>query len=52
MNSVEGIAEQQDMAREMISTAAVLSGAYLKPIQNRAGEVDGAAEALVMMLQP
>ena len=52
MNSVEEIAEQQDIAREMSSAAAALSGAYLKPVQNRAGKVDDAAEALVMMLRP
>ena len=50
MNAVEAIAEQQEIAREMSSTAAVLSGAYLTLIQNRAGKVDDAAEALAMML--
>lgn len=48
--SVEKIAEQREIAREMVSTAAVLSGAYVNTIENRAGEVDDAAEALAGIL--
>lgn len=40
ISSVAEIAEQQEVAREMISAAAMLSGAYMKLIRNRPGKVD------------
>ena len=46
-DSIEGIREYQDVAREMAATGAVLTGAYLDIIENRDGEAEKAAEELV-----
>lgn len=50
-DTVEGIEEYRDVAREMASTGAVMTGAYLKTIKNRDGQVENAAEELVKTLR-
>lgn len=50
-DDIEGIAEYQDIAREMAAAGSVLTGAYLKTIENRAGEVEAAAEELIETLR-
>lgn len=49
--SVEDIMEYQEIAREMASTNAVMTGAYLKIIENRDGQAEKAAEELVKALK-
>lgn len=48
---VSQIREYQDIAREMASTGAVLTGAYLKIIENKDGKAESAAEELVKTLR-
>jgi len=49
--SREDIQEYLDIAREMASTDAVLTGAYLKIIENPDGKAEQAAEELVKTLK-
>lgn len=49
--SVEGIREYLDVAREMASAGSVLTGAYLKVIENPDGKAEQAAEELVATLK-
>jgi len=49
--SVEGIQEYLDVAREMASAGSVLTGAYLKVIENPDGKAEKAAEELVKTLK-
>ncbi len=49
--SASGIAEYQHVAREMASTGSVLTGAYLKIIENPDGKAERAAEELVKTLK-
>lgn len=49
--SASGIAEYQHIAREMASADAVLTGAYLKIIENPDGKAEKAAEELVDALK-
>lgn len=49
--SASGIAEYQHIAREMASTGSVLTGAYLKIIENPDGRAEKAAEELVKTLK-
>lgn len=49
--SPEDIQEYLDIAREMASTNAVLTGAYLKIIENKDGQAEKAAEELVKTLK-
>lgn len=48
---VDQIEEYQEVAREMASTGAVLTGAYLTTIENKDGRAEAAAEELVKTLQ-
>jgi len=48
---VEDVREYQQVAREMASAGAVLTGAYLKTIENRDGMAEKAAEELVRTLR-
>ncbi|MFB6208646.1 MAG: adenylate kinase [Candidatus Nanohaloarchaea archaeon] len=48
---VEGVREYQRVAREMASAGAVLTGAYLKTIENENGRAEKAAEQLVETLR-
>jgi adenylate kinase len=48
---VEQIDEYQQVAREMASTGAVLTGAYLKTIENKDGKAEAAAEELLKTLR-
>ncbi|MFT4868017.1 MAG: adenylate kinase [Candidatus Nanohaloarchaea archaeon] len=50
-SEVEQIKEYQQVAREMASTGAVLTGAYLKVIENRDGKAEAAAEELLETLR-
>lgn len=50
-DKVEQIREYQEVAREMASTGAVLTGAYLKTIENKDGMAEAAAEELVKTLR-
>lgn len=49
--SASGIAEYQHIAREMAATGSVLTGAYLKVIENPDGKAEKAAEELVETLK-
>lgn len=49
--SSSGIAEYQHVAREMASAGSVLTGAYLKIIENPDGKAEKAAEELVEALR-
>ena len=49
--SASGIAEYQHVAREMAATGSVLTGAYLKIIENPDGKAEKAAEELVETLK-
>jgi len=49
-DSIEGIKEYQDIAQEMASTNAVMTGAYLQLIENKDGQAEKAAEKLVETL--
>ncbi|WP_414837503.1 adenylate kinase [Candidatus Nanosalina sp. VS9-1] len=49
--SVEGIELYQSVAREMAATGSVLTGAYLKTIENKAGKAQQAAQELVSVLE-
>lgn len=49
--SASGIAEYQHIAREMAATGSVLTGAYLKIIENPDGKAEKAAEELVATLK-
>lgn len=49
--SVEDIEEYRQVAREMAATGSVLTGAYLKVIENRDGRAEKAAEELVRTLR-
>lgn len=49
--SVEHITEYRRIAREMASTGCVLTGAYLKIIENADGQAEKAAEELVRTLR-
>lgn len=49
--SVEHITEYRRVAREMASTGCVLTGAYLKIIENADGRAEAAAEELVKTLR-
>ena len=49
--SVEGIERYREVAREMASTGSVLTGAYLKVIQNSDGQAQQASEELVEVLE-
>jgi adenylate kinase len=49
--SVEGIELYQSVAREMAATGSVLTGAYLKTIENEAGKAQKAAQELVSALE-
>lgn len=51
IESVKTIGEQQELARAMLATGAVLSDAYLKPIPNKQGEAEQTAEELITSLQ-
>ncbi|MBC5793372.1 MAG: adenylate kinase [Nanohaloarchaea archaeon] len=48
---VEQIEEYQEVAREMASTGAVLTGAYLSVIENPDGHAEQAAEDLIEVLR-
>lgn len=48
---VEQIKEYQEVAREMASTGAVITGSYLKIIENRDGKAEEAAEELLETLK-
>lgn len=48
---VDQIREYQEVAREMASTGAVLTGAYLKTIENKDGKAEAAAEELLETLR-
>lgn len=50
-DSKESIEEYQEIAREMASTGAVMTGAYLQIIENPDGEVMKAAERLTETLE-
>lgn len=50
-DSESGITEYREVAREMASTGAVLTGAYLEVIQNHDGQVEKSAERLVEVLR-
>lgn len=50
-NSVEGIEEYRQVAREMAATGAVLTGAYLSIVENHDGQAEKAAEELVEVLR-
>lgn len=49
--SASGIAEYQHIARDMAATGSVLTGAYLKIIENPDGKAEKAAEELVDTLK-
>lgn len=49
--SVEGIEEYRQVAREMAATGAVLTGAYLTVVENHDGQAEKAAEELVDVLR-
>jgi len=49
--TVEGIEEYRHVAREMASTNAVMTGAYLSTIKNRDNQAEKAAEELVKTLR-
>lgn len=49
--SVEGIQRYREVAREMASTGSVLTGAYLKIIENRDGMAQQASEELLKVLE-
>ncbi|MFB6147441.1 MAG: adenylate kinase [Candidatus Nanohaloarchaea archaeon] len=49
--SPAGIEEYQEVAREMASTCAVISGAFLRVIENEDGKAEKAAEELVDTLK-
>jgi adenylate kinase len=49
--NVEGVQQYREVAREMASTGAVLTGAYLKIIENEAGKAQEAAQELVEALE-
>lgn len=49
--TVKGIEEYRQIARQMASTNAVLTGSYLSVIENRDGMVEDAAEELVKTLR-
>ncbi len=51
MESVESIQEYREVAREMASTGSVLTGAYLKVIENKSGRAEAAAEELIETLE-
>lgn len=48
---VEEIREYQEIAREMASTGAILTGSYLKIIENKDGKAEAAAEELLKTLR-
>ncbi len=50
-DSVEEVDIYRSIAREMASAGSVLTGAYLKIIQNREGRAEAAAEELVRTLK-
>ena len=50
-DSVEEIADYQNVAREMAATGSVLTGAYLKVIENPDGQAHVAAQELVKTLR-
>jgi adenylate kinase len=50
-DEVEEIREYQEVAREMASVGAVLTGAYLTVIQNHDGEIHSTAEELIKVLR-
>lgn len=50
-NEIEQIELYQTVAREMAATGAVLTGAYLKTIENRDGQAQQAAQELVDTLE-
>lgn len=50
-DQVEEVREYKEVAREMASTGAVLTGAYLQIIQNEENKVEAAAEELVETLR-
>ena len=49
--SVEGIERYRQVAREMASAGSVLTGAYLKVIENSDGQAQQASEELVEVLE-
>ena len=49
--SVEGIELYRTVAREMAAAGSVLTGAYLKTIENEAGKAQEAAQELVSVLE-
>ncbi len=51
VESLEDIKEYREIARQMASADAVITGAYFKIIQNRSGEAEKAAEELVSTLK-
>ncbi|MBY6294167.1 adenylate kinase [Nanohaloarchaea archaeon H01] len=50
-DSVEGVEEYRQVAREMAASGSVLTGAYLKIIENRDGRIKEASEELVELLE-
>lgn len=48
---VEGVQQYREVAREMASAGAVLTGAYLRIIKNREGKAQQAAQNLVEVLE-
>ncbi len=50
-DSVEDVEEYQRVAREMAAAGSVLTGAYLKVLENREGKAEKAAEELVKTLK-
>lgn len=49
--TIEGIEEYREVAREMAATGSVLTGAYLTIIENHDGQAERAAEELVEVLR-
>jgi len=50
-DQVEQIREYQEVAREMAATGSVLTGAYLKIVENPDGKIEMAAEEVVKTLR-
>ena len=50
-DDIDGIAEYQNVAREMAAAGSVLTGAYLKTIENANGRAEKAAEELIEVLR-
>lgn len=50
-DSAEDVREYQDVAREMAAAGSVMTGAYLKIIENKENQAEKAAEELIETLQ-